>query len=141
MNVVESYQLDMFSVIVLIAVVILMVFFIVASVYFFNNWTNQVIASGESSGLFWTSLVILVLLLGLGIYATIRIFTYKTLVVKEEIVPPVIIPSRQYYPVQPVQSVQPNQQILYSPKPMNEYNIPKSSVVQGQLQQLNGFSV
>jgi hypothetical protein len=127
MPVTESYQVDFFAILVLIAAVLIIVFLIIAAIYFYNLINFKTPTSGESNFLFWTSIVLGIIFLALGIYALVRIFTYRALVYREP-APPVVstaptvyIPQQVYVPPPPV----------YSPPqvPINlQPNIPQSDL-------------
>lgn len=83
MPVTEQYQVDLFAIIVLIAAVLILVFLIIAAVYFMNLMNLKPPTTGESTFLFWTSLILIFIFVGIIIYAMIRIFTYKSIVYEE----------------------------------------------------------
>ena len=70
----ERFQVDYFAIIVLIAAVLLIVFLIIAAIYFMNLMNLKPPSKSESTFLFWTSMVLLVILLAIIIYAFIRLF-------------------------------------------------------------------
>lgn len=79
-------QADVFAIIVLIACVLIVVFLIVSLFAFYNSMNFRYPSQGQSMFLFWTSLIMAIVFIGLGIYSLYRIFTYKAPVIKEEIV-------------------------------------------------------
>ena len=90
MPVTESYQVDVFAIIVILATVLILVFLIIASIYFWNLIYLKPPSSGEASFLFWTSIILIIIFLIIGIYALIRIFTHRSLVYHERL--PIISP-------------------------------------------------
>lgn len=79
----ERYQADVFGIIVLIASVLIIVFLVIAAIYFFNLMSLKPPSKGESTFLFWTSIVMVIVFLGIGIFALIRIFNHKSVVYEE----------------------------------------------------------
>lgn len=110
MPVTESYQVDFFAIIVLVAVVLIIVFLIIAAIYFYNLVNFKTPTNGESNFLFWTSIILSVIFFAIGIYALIRIFTHKSLVYSEP--SPTVIPTYIQAP-QPIYAPQ-----VYSPPPI-----------------------
>ena len=79
----ERYQVDIFAIIVLISAVLIIVFLIIAAIYYFNLMSLKPPSKGESTFLFWTTIVLAIIFMGIAIYALIRIFTHKSVVYEE----------------------------------------------------------
>ena len=79
----EQYQVDVFSIITLIACVLIVVFLVIAAIYFYDLMNFKPPTNGESSFLFWTSIIMAIIFFGIGIYALIRIFTHKSVIYEE----------------------------------------------------------
>lgn len=79
----ERYQADVFAIIVLIAAVLIVVFLIISAIYFFNLMSLKPPSKAESTFLFWTSIVLALIFIGLAIFALIHIFTHKSVVYEE----------------------------------------------------------
>jgi len=123
----ERYQADVFAIIVLIASVLIVVFLIIAAIYFFNLMNLKPPSKGESTFLFWTTIVLALIFIAICIYALIHIFTHKSVVYEEpkqvtvsktQTVATATIPAT--VPVAP-----PIQQV--SPTQIKISNIPKTS--------------
>ena len=134
----QRYQIDYFAIMVLVMVVLIIVFLCIAAVYFYDLMNLRSIPStGISTFLFWTSIILAVVFLGLGMYALIRIFTYKSVVYT----PPPIYQPAPYIPPPPtspqIQVIQRMPQQYPNVMPMNApQQIPNSGpttpVVQSQ---------
>jgi len=123
----ERYQADVFAIIVLIAAVLIVVFLIISAIYFFNLMSLKPPSKAESTFLFWTSIVLALIFIGLAIFALIHIFTHKSVVYEEPkttvattttVVPvkaPVVVPVTAPVAVQT------------TPAPIKISNVPKSS--------------
>lgn len=105
----ESYQVDVFAIIALIGIILIIVFLVIAAVYFYNLMNLRPPTQAESTFLFWTSVVLIVIFVALGIYALIRIFAYRAVVYKSD-----TIRVRQ---VAPVVQVPVSQPIQFTPVP------------------------
>lgn len=126
----ERYQADVFGIIVLIASVLVVVFLVIAAIYFFNLMSLKPPSKGESTFLFWTSIVMVLVFVSIAIFALIRIFNHKSVVYEEPktvvttktetapVAPPVARPVAP--PIAPVAPVAPAPIRLPS-------NIPKSA--------------
>jgi len=79
----ERYQVDIFAIIVLISAVLIIVFLIIAAIYYFNLMSLKPPSKGESTFLFWTTIVLAIIFMGIAVYALIRIFTHKSVVYEE----------------------------------------------------------
>ncbi|CAH6420783.1 Hypothetical protein HVR_LOCUS1290 [uncultured virus] len=79
----ERYQVDIFGIVVLIATVLVLVFLIIAAIYFFNLMNLKPPSRGESTFLFWTTVVLAIIFGIIVIYALIHIFTHKSVVYEE----------------------------------------------------------
>lgn len=79
----ERYQVDIFGIIVLIAAVLIVVFLIIAAIYFFNLMNLKPPSKGEATFLFWTTIVLALIFVGIAIYALIHIFTRKSIIYEE----------------------------------------------------------
>lgn len=85
MAVVERFQIDFFAITVLIVAVLIIVYLIIAAIYLLNlSANNKPPNQGESTFLFWTTIILGIIFLAVGIYAMIRIFTYTSLFYEEE---------------------------------------------------------
>ena len=83
----ERYQVDFFAILVLIVAVLIIVFLIITAIYFYHLMNLRPPTRGESTFLFWTSIILSVIFLGLAIYALVHIFTHTATVYEE---PPVV---------------------------------------------------
>jgi hypothetical protein len=79
----ERYQVDVFAIVTLIAAVLIVVFLIIAAIYFLGLMNLNPPSSGESTFLFWTSIVLAIIFVGLGIWAIIQIITHRSVVYEE----------------------------------------------------------
>lgn len=78
-------RVDTFSIITLIAATAIIIFLIIAAVYFNNEMNFQVSSQGQATFLFWTSLVLIIVIVALCLYSIYRIFTYRpTVYIKEK---------------------------------------------------------
>jgi hypothetical protein len=103
---------DIFAIVVLIAAILIITYLVISAIYFNNLINLQTPSRGESSFLFWTSLILAIFFVGIGIYAIIRIFTYKayvpSVVKAAPVAAPVVAPPRRLSPVvRPTESVVP----------------------------------
>lgn len=76
----ERYQVDILAVVVLIASVLLLVFLAICAIYFNGLQNSSPPSAGESTFLFWTAIVMIVIFTAIGIYALIHLFTHKAVV-------------------------------------------------------------
>jgi heme/copper-type cytochrome/quinol oxidase subunit 2 len=90
MPILEENVVDPFSVTVLIASVLVMVFLIISTIYFSNLMKLKPPSKSESTFLFWTSLLLAILITVIAVLAIIHIFTHKhiTHIVENKIVTP-----------------------------------------------------
>jgi hypothetical protein len=77
MPIVEIPKVDYFSIVVLMVSVIVTIFLIIVSIYFFNLINLRPPNTNEANFLFWTSILLAIILFVIGIYSLIRLFTYK----------------------------------------------------------------
>lgn len=87
-----KYHIDLFAIIVLIVIAMIIIYLIITAIYFYNLMNNRPPTYGESSFLFWTSVVLLFIYIAVTVYALIRIFTYKPVVAEVAAVAPVAAP-------------------------------------------------
>jgi len=73
----EENHVDPFSVIVLIGIVLLIVFLIICCVYFYDLMKMKPPSKGESTFLFWTSMLLAIVAVVIAILAMVHIFTHK----------------------------------------------------------------
>lgn len=99
MPVTERYQVDIFGIIVLITSVLMIVFLVITAIYFYHLMNLKPPTRGESTFLFWTSIVMAIIFAAIIIYALIHIFTHKSLVYQENrqvaktnVAPPIATP-------------------------------------------------
>ena len=118
----QRYQVDEFAIIVLIAMILILVFLIIAAIYFLNLMNLKPPSKGESTFLFWTTLILAVVSLAIVVYAMIRIFTHKVTVFEEPQKPaqapaPVIVqaPAR----VSPKVSMAPTEAEFFRPSELS----------------------
>lgn len=79
----ERYQVDIFGIIILIAAVLILVFLVIVAIYFYDLMNLKPPTRGESTFLFWTSIVMAIIFAAIIIYAMIHIFTHKSIVYEE----------------------------------------------------------
>ena len=79
----ERYQVDVFAIVTLIVAVLIVVFLIIAAIYFSGLMNLKPPSSGEATFLFWTSIVLAVIFVGLAVWAVIQIITHKSIVYEE----------------------------------------------------------
>lgn len=79
----ERYQVDWFAIIVLIATILIIVFLIIVAIYFYNLMNLKPPSRGESTFLFWTTVILAIIFLIIAIFALVHIFTYKSIVYEE----------------------------------------------------------
>ena len=117
----ERYQTDIFAIVVLIAAVLVVVFLVISAIYFFNLMSLKPPSKAESTFLFWTSIVLVLIFIGISIFAMIHIFTHKAVVYEEPKVP---VTTRQEVvaaaPVAPAP-------VQTTAAPVKINNIPKSA--------------
>lgn len=80
-------EVDYFAVVTLLAIVLLLVFLVVTVIYFNSTANLTPPTRAESTFLFWTGIVMIVLLTVLAVYAMIRIFYYPLLIMTPDINP------------------------------------------------------
>ena len=123
----ERYQADVFAIIVLIAAVLIVVFLIISAIYFFNLMSLKPPSKAESTFLFWTSIVLALIFIGLAIFALIHIFTHKS-VVYEEPKTTVSTTTKVVPDVAPVApTVTAPVAVQTTPAPIKISNVPKAS--------------
>lgn len=93
MAVTERYQVNVFAIITLIALVLVIVFLIIAAIYFSGLMNLRPPTRGESTFLFWTSIILAVALTALAIWAIVEILTHKAIICETPKPPPTIITS------------------------------------------------
>jgi hypothetical protein len=69
--------MDFFAVFVLLVVILMLIYLVAASVYFWRVMHAQPITSTEATVLFWSTVVAGILLLIVGIWAVVRMFSYS----------------------------------------------------------------
>lgn len=77
MPVSQRYQLDYFAVFVLLVTVLVVAFLIVTCFYFFNLMNLSPPSQGTSTFLFWTAIILTVIVFVIFVYALYRLFTHK----------------------------------------------------------------
>jgi len=93
MPLVKQYQVDYFAVFVLITAILIIIFLIVIAIYFMNIMNGKIPSKGESTFLFWTSIVLGLVFLGILIYSLVRLFTNTVYVVEEDkVLVPELVP-------------------------------------------------
>lgn len=124
MPAVQRYQVDVFAIIMLIAAVLIMVFLIIVAIYFFNLMNLNPPSRTESTFLFWTTVVLAIIFLGIIIYALYHIFTYTVTFCEEpRFIPPVTpIPVTVTAPTPPpvviTRPLPPQEIVTQSPAPI-----------------------
>lgn len=111
MPVTERYQVDVFAIIILVVAVLILVFLIVVAVYFFNLMNLNPPSRTESTFLFWTTIILGIIFLGIIIYALWRIFTYTVMIYEE----PTVMVTPPPTPIQPVITSAPVQPLVVTP--------------------------
>ena len=79
----EKYQIDIFSIMTMIVSVLTIIFLIIAAVYYGNLVSGKPPSNAESSFLLWSSVVLIIILAALAIFATIKVFKHKSYVVDD----------------------------------------------------------
>lgn len=103
MTATERYQVNIFAIVVLIAAVLIIVFLIITAVYFSGLMNLKPPAIGESTFLFWTSIILTIIFIGLGIWTIIEIVTHKSVIYEEPKQIPIIPTSQPILPTsQPI---------------------------------------
>jgi hypothetical protein len=120
----ERYQLDFFAIIVLVAVVLIIVFLAIVAAYFMNLMNSKPPTHGESTFLFWTSIILVIIFLIIAIYAMIHIFTHKALFYEEPIVTPIHNIVTVSTPPTPIVISKPQ----YVPHTQRIVNIPRTTI-------------
>lgn len=125
MAVTEHYQTDVFAIIMLIACALLVVFLIIVAIYFFNLMNLKPPTKGESTFLFWITVILVLIFIGLSIYSLIRIFTHKSAIpIVNEDKSKSLKPTSKTLPM----SVSQNPYLQETtPAPIKINNIPKTS--------------
>jgi hypothetical protein len=67
-------QVSIFAIVTLIIVIMELIFLVLSAIYFYRTWHLQPPSISESTILFWTSLVFIMLCFGLAIYCLFHIF-------------------------------------------------------------------
>lgn len=80
----ERYQVDVFGIIVLIVAVLVVVFLVIAAIYMYNLMNLKPPSRGESTFLFWTTVILAVIMVIIAIYALVHIFNHKSTVHEKE---------------------------------------------------------
>jgi ABC-type protease/lipase transport system fused ATPase/permease subunit len=78
----ERYQADVFGIVVLITAAITIIFLIISSVYFLNLTNYKMPSRGQSTFLFWLSIILIILIICIGVFAIIRILRHKSIIYK-----------------------------------------------------------
>jgi hypothetical protein len=84
MPVTQKYQVDIFAIIVLIVSVFIFVFLIISSVYFMNISNFNYPSQSEALFLFWTTIILCVIIFGIIIFAFYKIYSHKSIVFDAE---------------------------------------------------------
>jgi hypothetical protein len=79
MLIVRKHYVDMLSIISLIFFILLIIFFIVISIYFFNVSQSRWPSPSTGTIMFWLSLLMIFLLVGISIYIVIHMITNRVL--------------------------------------------------------------
>jgi sensor histidine kinase regulating citrate/malate metabolism len=141
MPTVETYQIDVFAIIVLIVSILIIVFLIIAAIYFNNLMNLKPPSRSESSFLFWTSIVMAVIFAGIFIYAIVRILTHRSVSNQEirsepetiQMIPnnvPIIVPRRKIKIPENIKQVNPNesQSLVVSSVPKTDVSVNLSDI-------------
>jgi predicted membrane protein len=125
----ERYQADVFAIVVLITSVLIIVFLIITAIYFFNLMSLKPPSKAESTFLFWTSIVLVLIFLGITIFSLIHIFSHKSVVYEEP--KSLVTPKREVVatppPIAPPAPVPAPVAIQTTPSPVKISNVPKSA--------------
>jgi len=84
MPVTQKYQVDIFAIIVLIVSVFIFVFLIISAVYFMNISNFNYPSQSEALFLFWTTIILCVIIFGIIIFAFYKIYSHKSIVFDAE---------------------------------------------------------
>jgi hypothetical protein len=84
MPVTKKNQIDVFAIIVLIVSILILVFLIISAVYFINISNFIYPSQSEAVFLFWTTIILCLIVFGIIIYAFYKIYTYKSIVFDAE---------------------------------------------------------
>ena len=76
MAIVQKYQVDTFTVVVLIIITVAIVFLVIAAIYLYRLIQLRPPSKGESTFLFGAAILVAFLLLLIFIWCLIRLFTY-----------------------------------------------------------------
>ena len=115
----ESYQVDIFGIVVLIGSVLMLVFLIIAAVYFYNLMNFKPPTKGESTFLFWTSIVLAVIFFAMIIYALYHIFTHRAILIET---PTTVVKTTTTTPITTTQVIRqsvPSNPVTYTTVPSN----------------------
>lgn len=130
MSVTERYQLDYFSIVIIIVTVLILVFLIIAAIYFYNLMNLKPPSKGESSFLFWTSIILAVIIFAVHVYAIWRLFTYKVPVYQETVeIKQISQPNKQIIIKEVTETSKQGPEII-QPKPVTIGNIPLTTKYQ-----------
>jgi hypothetical protein len=80
MAVTERYQVNVFAIMTLIVLVLVIVFLIISAIYFSGLMNLRPPTRGESTFLFWTAVILAVILTVLAIWSIVEILTHKAII-------------------------------------------------------------
>ena len=118
----EKYQINIFAIFMMLAIVLVIAFLIASAIAFYNLTLLKIPSIGESTFLYWSSIVLAVIFLALLIYAMVEIFTHKAVFCEEEV--GAVVQTQVPVNLQPSQvpvNLQPNQ--MFAP-PMTQNQVP-----------------
>lgn len=84
MAVTEKYQANVFAIIVLLVAVLITAYLIVAAIYYNSLVNLRPPSRGESTFMFWTTIVLIVIFAAIIIYSIYLIFTHKAIVFEKQ---------------------------------------------------------
>jgi hypothetical protein len=115
MPVTEKKQIDVFAIIVLILLTLILVFLIISAVYYINISNFIYPSKSESLFLFWTTIILCVIVFSMIIFAFYKIYTHKSIVFDAE-KHVVVSPTKKSYTQKPVQVKYSSEPSKYSTK-------------------------
>ena len=141
MPIINRYQIDIFTIVVLILILVLLIFMVLAIVYFSRTMNFQFPTHSESLFMFWMAIILTIVLLGVFIYAMFRIFTYSVPVYVEQTTvmePRIVETVRVVEPVRVVKQQNLEPQVL---EPQNlEPQVVETQVFESQISQDQRFN-
>jgi uncharacterized membrane protein (DUF106 family) len=84
MPVTEKKQIDVFAIIILILLILILVFLIISAVYYINISNFIYPSQSQSLFLFWTTIILCIIVFGMIIFAFYKIYTHKSIVFDAE---------------------------------------------------------